>query len=404
MFIAFVMLAAFLLEGLGTWISVLGLSALFAGSPIVIAMAISLDIAKVAGVTFLYKNWKEISFTMKAYMSLATFVLMMITSAGVFGYLSGEFQRAISGNNQQTVLIDSLTEEKTRLQKRKEEIDTQIANLPSNAVTSRVRLVNQFKDESANINQRLTAIDKELPQLKIATISQNTKIGPIKYVAQVFHTTPEQAVKWVIMVIIFVFDPLAVALLVAGNFLLAQRKVERKEVVAESQVVVNEQPAKSSVVPQISPWKFTVAVPQVKKAVTSTGPKPVKKPAKKRVYKKVQKPVTIADVVAEPVEAKEATEQVTEPNAQIAVPAEIAKETDGPEIITLESLKSGVFKSSLDGNDYPIGQISYPDVPVRHVPQPVFPKTSLDDINPQTGDIEFTKDTNTSLTKEYKRT
>jgi hypothetical protein len=394
MFIAFVLFAAFLLEGLGTWISVLGLSALFAGSPIVIAMAVSLDIAKVAGVTFLYKNWKEISLTMKAYMSLATFVLMMITSAGVFGYLSGEFQKAISGNNQQTVLIDSLTEEKARLQKRKEEIDAQIANLPSNAVTSRVRLTNQFKEEATAINQRLVAIDKDLPQLKITTISQNTKIGPIMYVAQVFNTTPEQAVKWVIMVIIFVFDPLAVALLVAGNFLLAQRKADRKEVVAQPEVLVNEQPNKPSVIPQISPWKFTIAVPQVKKAAT-TEPKVVKKPAKKRVYRKAQKPVTIAEAV-EPVQvpAEEVVEQI----------AETTKETDSPEIITLKSLKSGVFKSSLDGNDYPIGQISYPDIPVRHVPQPVLPKTSLDEIDPQTGDIEFTKDTSTGLIKEYKRT
>lgn len=390
MFIAFVLLSAFLLEGLGTWISVLGLSALFAGSPIVIAMAISLDIAKVAGVTFLYKNWKDISFSMKAYMSLATFVLMMITSAGVFGYLSGEFQKAISGNNQQSVMIDALTEEKARLQKRKEEIDAQIANLPANAVTSRIRLTNQFKVEATGINSRLNAIDKQLPELKVATISQNTKIGPIMYVAEVFDTTPEQAVKWVILVIIFVFDPLAIALLIAGNFLLAQRKsipVISKEPILEQEVVMipkTEVEKAPSVVPQMVPWKFSVAVPPAKKAVAASQPKPAKKPVKKRVYKKAQVPVTIV-------------EPQIEPDAQIA--------QERPEIITLESLKSNIYKSSLDGNDYPIGQITYPDAPVRHVQQPLFPKTSMDGINPMTGDIEFTDDTGirTGLAKEYTR-
>lgn len=386
LFIIFVMLSAFLLEGLGTWISVLGLSALFAGSPIVIAMAVSLDIAKVAGVTFLYKNWTALSFSMKAYMTTATFVLMMITSAGVFGYLSGEFQKAISGNNQQTVLIDSLTEEKARLQKRKEEIDAQIANLPANAVTSRVRLTKQFNEESTGINQRLTAIDKQLPELKVNAIGQNTKIGPIMYVAEVFGTTPEQAVKWVILVIIFVFDPLAIALLVAGNFLLARRKEEmqivqpqvvEKEIVDEPKVVESKM---QSVIPQISPWKFSVAAPVAKQIPSE--PKAPKKVAKKRVYKRVAKPVK-----PEIVEGR--------------IMPEPAKET--PEIITMQTLKANVHKSSLDDNDYPVGQITYPDIPVRQMPPPPLPRTSMDDVNPASGDIQFSDDTSTKISKVYNR-
>jgi len=386
LFIIFVMLSAFLLEGLGTWISVLGLSALFAGSPIVIAMAVSLDIAKVAGVTFLYKNWKALSFSMKAYMTTATFVLMMITSAGVFGYLSGEFQKAISGNNQQTVLIDALTEEKARLQKRKEEIDAQIANLPANAVTSRIRLTRQFSEEATGINQRLTAIDKQLPELKVNAISQNTKIGPIMYVAEVFGTTPEQAVKWVILVIIFVFDPLAIALLVAGNFLLARRKDEmqivqpqvvEKEITEEPKVVESKV---QSVIPQISPWKFSVVAPVAKQIPSE--PKAPKRVAKKRVYKKAAKPVK-PEIVEEPT--------VSEP----------AKEA--PEIITMQTLKAKVHKSSLDDNDYPVGQITYPDVPVRQMPPPPLPRTSMDDVNPASGDIQFSDDTSTKISKVYNR-
>jgi hypothetical protein len=366
LFIAFVMLSAFLLEGLGTWISVLGLSALFAGSPIVIAMAVSLDIAKVASVTFLYKNWKEISLKMKFYMSFATLVLMIITSAGVFGFLSGEFQKAISGNNQQTVLIDALTEEKDRLQKRKEEIDAQIANLPANSVTSRVRLTNQFKVESTSINKRLVAIDKELPELKVNAISQNTKIGPIMYVASVFNTTPEQAVKWVILFIIFVFDPLAVALLVAGNFLIARRKSELEPAVQELPVFqAPVKPPVKKVEPTIVPWKYNIKVePQVEK-------EPVEEP---------QKPSVVPPAENEPAEAK----------------------TEQPEIITMRSLKSQVFKSSLDDADQAAGQIVYPDAPIPR--QQVLPfKTSMEEINVSNADIEFTNDTYSTVAKVYRR-
>ena len=223
LFTILVLVTALFIEGIGTYISILGLSALFAGSPVVITMAVALDVGKVVAVSFIYKNWEKISLLMKTYMSIAAVVLMIITSAGVFGYLSGEFQKAIAGNNQQTVVITALEEERSRLQARKQEIDAQIANLPANFVNSRVRLMNQFRDETRRINDRLAKIDEELPKLKVDIIGQSVKIGPIIYIAEAFGTSPEKAVKWVIFVIIFVFDPLAIALLIAGNFLLAQR-------------------------------------------------------------------------------------------------------------------------------------------------------------------------------------
>ncbi len=203
----------------------MGLSALFAGSPIVITMAVALDVGKVVTVSFVYKNWEKISWVMKTYMTIATIVLMIITSAGVFGYLSGEFQKAIAGNNQQNVLITALQDEQARLQKRKEQIDNQIAEIPANyTAAQRNRMMNQFRTEQRQVTTRLSEIDKQLPELKVQNIGQSVKIGPILYVAEAFNTTPEQAVKWVILIIIFVFDPLAVALLIAANFLIMHRR------------------------------------------------------------------------------------------------------------------------------------------------------------------------------------
>lgn len=229
MFTFLVFLSAFLLEGIGTYVSVVGLGHLFAYSWVVMIMAVALDIAKVINVTFLYRHWKEIGMTLKSYMLAATFVLMVITSTGVFGYLSGEFQKAISGNTQQTVLIQSLVDEQGRLQKRKEEIDKQIAQLPQNNVRGRRQLMTQFGPEVDRLNARLAEIDTKLPELKVQNIEKETHVGPIMYVAQAFDTTPEKAVKWIIFTIIGVFDPLAIAMLVGGNFLLARKKEEIAE-------------------------------------------------------------------------------------------------------------------------------------------------------------------------------
>jgi hypothetical protein len=243
-FTILVLLAAFLIESIGTYVSVLGLASLFSANPIIIALAIALDIGKLVSVSFLYKSWKKINIIMKSYMSIAAVVLMMITSAGAFGFLSGEFQKAISGTNAQTVMLKSLEEEKQRLQARKEQIDKQISQLPDNSVRGRSLLIKQFGPEVSRINSRLVEIDKELPALKVDAIKKNVEVGPIMYIAEAFNTTPEHAVKWVILIIIFVFDPLAIALLLAGNFLIEQRKLEKQGKSDEAQPPVEkEEPA-----------------------------------------------------------------------------------------------------------------------------------------------------------------
>lgn len=226
-FIIIVFIAALLIEGLGTTLSVIGLALLFNGNPLIFAMAIALDVGKVVSVSFLYRNWKKVNFLMKTYMTIAALTLILITSAGVFGYLSAEFQKAIQGTSENVVLVEAMEDEKSRLQARKVEIDSQIAAIPPDFVTGRRQAIEAFADEVQRINARLIVIDSELPTLKLDTIKKEVEVGPIIYVAEAFETTPEVAVKYIIMVIIFVFDPLAIVLLIAGNFLLMERKRDK---------------------------------------------------------------------------------------------------------------------------------------------------------------------------------
>lgn len=237
----FVLFAAFLIESLGTVVSVIGLSALFSADPIVIALAVSLDIGKVVTVSFLYRHWKDINWLMKTYMTIAVLVLMLITSVGAFGYLSAEFQKAIQGTNENAVVIKSMQAEQARLQARKEQIDNQIAQFPPEFVTGRRQAVEQLAPEINRINNRLAEIDAQLPELKLETIKKNVEVGPIIFIAEAFGTTPEEAVKYVIMIIIFVFDPLAIALLIAGNFLIKNKellKIKKQKEVQEAKMAL----------------------------------------------------------------------------------------------------------------------------------------------------------------------
>lgn len=265
--------SAFLIEGLGTWISIIGLSSLFSADPIIIALAAALDVGKVVTVSFLYKRWSTAPRVLRFYMILATAVLMAITSAGAFGYLSAAFQGAIKDTKQQQILVTAAMEEKAKLEARKKEIDGQIANLPSHIVQGRQKLISAFKGEADRINLRLRQLDAELPKMHAQQITINTHTGPIIYISQAFNVSVEQAVKYVILIIIFVFDPLANALLVAGNFLWETRKRDLPEPADASErsdkAVVETHSSRVAAVAGVTP--LDLANPLDKASIPETG-------------------------------------------------------------------------------------------------------------------------------------
>lgn len=359
-FIVLVFLAAFALESMGTWVSIIGLSSLFAGSPLVIALAVCLDFAKVVGVSFLYKYWSKVNWLMKSYMTVASIVLMLITSAGAFGFLSSEFQKAISNTNQQEVVLAALTEEQGRLQARKEEIDSQIAKLPDNSVRGRTNLMKQFAPEVKHINERLIKIDEELPKLKIEAIKKGVEVGPIIYIAQAFNTTPEHAVKWIILIIIFVFDPLAIALLLAGNYLIEIRP--KKEKAIENYELPE---------PEIFPKMPVVRLPKEPAVVeTTAGSDPE---IEQSVVTVSEEPREIIQPIEEvrdneegkrPEELKDTIEQAPAPIDE-PLPEEPARE-----VITIKQItKPPPVKSSLEGVDGTRGDIQMGPVDPRSMRQ-----------------------------------
>ena len=224
-FVLLTFFAAFSIEAIGTVVSVIGLSTLFGANPIIMTLAVALDIGKLVVVALLYKYWNELNRLMKAYGLLAAFVTMTITSAGAAGYLSAEFQKAIVGTQEGQLKVQVLQEEQAKLEARKKQIDDQIAAIPDRfTANQKIRLMNQFKAEQKTVTDRLAQIAQELPQIQIAQINTEAKAGPILYIAKAFNITVEEAVRYVILMIIFVFDPLAVFLIVSGNFLLSRNK------------------------------------------------------------------------------------------------------------------------------------------------------------------------------------
>ena len=184
-------------------------------------MASSLELGKLVAASFLYRYWKKINLTMKTYMTTGVIILVFITSAGIFGFLSNAYQGAtIEFEKQSTTLLyqeDRLTqleEDKIYL---KEELEQSIASLPDNYITAKRKLREDYNPKVLEINDEILNIKQEIGELKIVLVETGVDVGPAIYLARVFNTDIDTVVKFFILILIFVFDPLAVSLVIAYN-------------------------------------------------------------------------------------------------------------------------------------------------------------------------------------------
>lgn len=260
-FIILTFFAAFMLEVLGSLISIIGISSLFGTNWIILSTVIALDLGKIVTVSFLYRSWNTMNMAMRTYSIIACIVMMTITSAGAAGYLTGEFQKAMVGAEAGQQKIALLKSEGEKLQARKLQIDNGISSLPEKTtVNNRLRLMKGFAAEKATVDARLVEVERDIQALSIAQISTEAKAGPILGLAKNFNVSVETAISMVIGAIILVFDPQAIFLIIAGNSMLARRKAAQAvapvavvEVEVPAVVEVVEVPAVEEVAPVVEP-------------------------------------------------------------------------------------------------------------------------------------------------------
>lgn len=249
-------LSAALVAGCAAYYSVFGLSQLFAGASVaVIIMASSLEFAKIVSVSFLQRYWSKISKSLKAYLVIGVFILVCITSAGIYGFLSNAYQKTahklemsegeLSIINSKKALFDKSIQDNQSIITTKSARLTQLNNLRTtqesrmDAATSNTeknRIRNDINSATKEIEKLNTEIDALNLKNVVATDSSNTyankaiqskagnsvaaEIGPLKYLAELTGKPMDKIVNWFILLLIFVFDPLAVALVIATNKML----------------------------------------------------------------------------------------------------------------------------------------------------------------------------------------
>ena len=223
--------------------SIMGLMAIFSGSPNAIAvMGIVLGVAKIVVTSWLYRNWKNTPVLMKTYFVTAIVVLMFLTSMGIFGYLSKAHleQGVVSGGAAAEV---SLLDEKINIQKENinaarktiSQLDSQVeaalsrtsdaagadrsASIRRSQAKERARLI----DDISTSQREIARLQEERAPKAAELRKVEAEVGPIKYIAALIYEEAaseeilEKAVRWVILLIVAVFDPLAVLMFIAYN-------------------------------------------------------------------------------------------------------------------------------------------------------------------------------------------
>lgn len=231
-----VFVAALTLEVLGSYMSVVGLSS--KSSLILIVLAIALDFSKIVIASVLYKNWKSLNIALRAFLLPTTIFLVVITSYGAYAYLLQEFGKTTSNGQQIATKLSLLEEEAVQVKTRKKEIDAQIAAIDPMFVTQKRRLNTMFAKELEYLNERSIQLDKEIPQLKSSQMTDTLGSGTLGSLSKAWGTTPDQTAKIIALMMVIVIDPLAIVMLIVGNFLILQRE-EKKKLEAVEKALVN---------------------------------------------------------------------------------------------------------------------------------------------------------------------
>ena len=241
---------ALAISGVAAFYSIVGLMAIFSASALSIAvMGSVLEVGKLATASWLYQNWKKVPRFLKYYLTGAVVILMFITSMGIFGYLSKSHIDAGTGTSELYVKLERLdsnieSERKSisRAEGQLEKLDFALERyIELNAVSKGLRKRDEQKPERDKLAQTVDeSQDKidiyldERAEIQLQIKSFEVEVGPLKYISALLFGESDsvnyldKAVRYVIILLIFVFDPLAVLMLIAANMSLKEEKNKRK--------------------------------------------------------------------------------------------------------------------------------------------------------------------------------
>lgn len=360
-FPALLLTSSIIVEACAVFFSVYGLTKLFAGAALAIGvMATSLELAKVVSVSYVYRYWNELGRLYRAYMVSAVVVLMLITSLGIYGFLSNAFQGSTLGLEKdiakltlQEDEISRVKEDNVSIKVEKDELrKSMTAELDGLVIKEESRYVDVNKRTSVSRryqvlikekdkqltenNKKIETLSQQITDSKVTMIDTGADVGPIVFVSRAFDVDVSTVVQYLILLFILVFDPLALALIIGFNKLIIdedeyvlskiitkkeENKLETDQITENKKIEeeeIKEPPKQSETVAEVATWStpaieiITEDIPEV-----MTQPEVINEPQQEDVVVQSQPESLSSAVVTIQPEEPHKTQQISQENHAI---------------------------------------------------------------------------------------
>ena len=375
-FPALLLTSSIIVEACAVFFSVYGLTKLFAGAALAIGvMATSLELAKVVSVSYVYRYWNELGKLYRTYMASAVVVLMLITSLGIYGFLSNAFQGSTLGLEKDIAKLTLQEDEISRVKEDNASIKVEKDELRNSmnaelnglvikeesryidvnkrtGVSRRYQVLIKEKDKQlTENNKKIETLSQQITDSKVTMIDTGADVGPIVFVSRAFDVDVSTVVQYLILLFILVFDPLALALIIGFNKLIIdeddyvlpkiitkkeENKLEINQITENKKIEeeeIKEPPKQSETVAEVATWStpaieiITEDIPEV-----ITQPEVINEPQQEvEIMQSQPESLSNAVVVIQPEEPHK-TQQISQENHPIPMKNMMKKYGDSREL------------------------------------------------------------------------
>jgi hypothetical protein len=218
-------IAAVAVSTLGAAFSVVGLGKLFTGAVVAVwLMAGALEFAKFVTAAYLHQVWHRMNKIFRFYLVLCVITLSCITSMGVFGFLSDAYLASSSTLEAENIKLAKLQNEQLHNNQESERITRGVDEIPDSRISKKLAARKDAEPMIRELKDKNTQIEAEIEQAKLKVLEVKQKVGPLIYIAKAFNMNIDDVVKYLIMVFVGVFDPLAICLVVAFSDAIKKRR------------------------------------------------------------------------------------------------------------------------------------------------------------------------------------
>lgn len=229
-------MAAATVSTLGAWLSIVGLGKLFSGAVVMVCIvAGSLEFAKFVTAAYLHQTWKHLNLIFRSYLVACVATLSVITSMGIFGFFSDAYLASSATLEAESIKLERLTNERDRNTEEVARLTASVDEIPDERITRKLKARQEVEPTILHLKSKNDAIEAEIEKAKLKVLDVKQKVGPLLYIGRAFNMNIDDVVKYLILIFVAVFDPLAICLVIAFSDAIARRsqKISPGEVAPE---------------------------------------------------------------------------------------------------------------------------------------------------------------------------